>query len=48
MQASINREKVQQALIVDGSLPESRVALQVLTKIVQVKTVVVTLDQLDV
>ena len=31
----------------DGSLQESRVALQVLTKIVQVKTVVVTLDQLD-
>jgi len=33
---------------VDGSLPESRVALQVLIKIIQVKTVVVTLDQLDV
>ena len=32
----------------DGSLSESRVAVQVLTKIVQVKTVVVTLDQLDV
>ena len=48
MQASVNQEKVQQALIIDGSLPESRIAIQVLTKIVKLKTLVVTLDQLDV
>jgi hypothetical protein len=27
MQASVNQEKVQQALIIDGSLPESRIAI---------------------
>jgi hypothetical protein len=44
-QASVNSEKIQSALILDASLPESLIALRLLTKIARI--IVVTVDQFD-
>jgi hypothetical protein len=46
-QASINREKLQSVLILDASLPESQLAMQILSKQVGIRTIVATIDQFD-
>ena len=46
-QAGINKDKVQSALVLDAGLPESRIAMQLLSKVIRVPTVVFTLDQFD-
>jgi len=47
MQAGINEEKTQSALVLDANLPESQIALQILTRTVKVVTLAYTLDQFD-
>ncbi|TNV85897.1 hypothetical protein FGO68_gene4905 [Halteria grandinella] len=46
LQASLNSDKVQSALILDASLPDSHVALQLLHSL-KIKTLAYTLDQFE-
>lgn len=43
-QAMASQERVQSVLVLDACLPESRLALQILTKWIGIQTVVFTLD----
>lgn len=47
MQAGLNKSKVQACLILDASLPESYLTLQIMTKVIGVSTIAYTLDNHD-